>query len=142
MWHYQLFPCLLFLDPEIDKSIHFSEIQVNSLGPSKLKIKLSHYTPRRLLGGEEIQLLLILDLSTRWGWVVSVTSRSRFSPGERTPGTHCTGGWVGPRAGLDTEVRGKILSLLPGIEPQSPGRPARSVLTELPGSAKSPAKCK
>jgi hypothetical protein len=29
--------------------------------------------------------------------------------GERTPGTHCTGGWVGPRAGLDTEVRGKIL---------------------------------
>jgi hypothetical protein len=25
------------------------------------------------------------------------------------PGTHCTGGWVGPRAGLDTEVRGKIL---------------------------------
>jgi hypothetical protein len=30
-------------------------------------------------------------------------------PGERTPGTHCTGGWVGLRAGLDTEVRGKIL---------------------------------
>jgi hypothetical protein len=29
-------------------------------------------------------------------------------PGERTPGTHCTGGWVSPRAGLDTEVRGKI----------------------------------
>jgi hypothetical protein len=28
-------------------------------------------------------------------------------PGERTPGTHCTGGWVDPRAGLDTEVRGK-----------------------------------
>jgi hypothetical protein len=26
-----------------------------------------------------------------------------FTPGERTPGTHCTGGWVGPRAGLDTE---------------------------------------
>jgi hypothetical protein len=30
-------------------------------------------------------------------------------PGERTHGTHCTGGWVGLRAGLDTEVRGKIL---------------------------------
>jgi hypothetical protein len=27
----------------------------------------------------------------------------------RAPGTHCTGGWVGPRAGLDTEARGKIL---------------------------------
>jgi hypothetical protein len=41
-------------------------------------------------------------------------------------GTHCTGGWVNPRAGLDTEARGKILSPLPGIELLSPGRPARS----------------
>jgi hypothetical protein len=38
------------------------------------------------------------------GGVVSVTPRPRF-----TPGTHCTGGWVGPRAGLDTEDRGKII---------------------------------
>jgi hypothetical protein len=37
------------------------------------------------------------------GWVVSVTPWPRFSPGKRTPGTHYTGGWVGPRAGLDTE---------------------------------------
>jgi hypothetical protein len=29
-------------------------------------------------------------------------------PGEKTPGTHCTGGWEGPRAGMDTEARGKI----------------------------------
>jgi hypothetical protein len=28
-------------------------------------------------------------------------------PWERTSGTHYTGGWVGLRAGLDTEVRGK-----------------------------------
>jgi hypothetical protein len=47
-------------------------------------------------------------------------------PGERTPGTHCTGGWAGPRAGLDTVARGKILSPLPGIKPRLPGRPARS----------------
>jgi hypothetical protein len=46
--------------------------------------------------------------------VVSVTPRPRFSPGQRNPGTHCTGGWVGPRAGLDTEARGKIVSPLPG----------------------------
>jgi hypothetical protein len=31
-------------------------------------------------------------------------SAALYSP-ERTPGTHCTGGWVGPRAGLDTEGR-------------------------------------
>jgi hypothetical protein len=63
-------------------------------------------------------------------------SRLRFIAGERTPGTHWTGGWVGPRAGLDTEARGKILSPLPGVEPRLLGRPARSqtLLTELPGS--------
>jgi hypothetical protein len=41
-------------------------------------------------------------------------SRQRHAPAElysrgKDPGTHCTGGWVGPRAGLDTEARGKIL---------------------------------
>jgi hypothetical protein len=44
---------------------------------------------------------------------------------------------VGLRAGLDTEATGKIILLLSGIEPRSPGRPARSrtlKLTELPGS--------
>jgi hypothetical protein len=47
-------------------------------------------------------------------------------PRERTTGTHCTGGWVGPRAGLDIEATGKIFSPLPGIEPRPPGRPASS----------------
>jgi hypothetical protein len=46
--------------------------------------------------------------------------------GERTHGTHCTGGWVGPKADLDREAKGKRHSLLPGIEPRSPGRPVRS----------------
>jgi hypothetical protein len=44
----------------------------------------------------------------------------------RARGTHCTGGWVGLRAGLGTEVTGKIPLPLPGIEPRSSGRPARS----------------
>jgi hypothetical protein len=60
------------------------------------------------------------------GWVVSVTPLSLFSPGEGILGTHCAGGWVGPRAGVDTDVTGKVLSPLPGIEPRSPGRPVRS----------------
>jgi hypothetical protein len=41
-------------------------------------------------------------------WLASRLGRA-FTPGERTPGTHCTGGWVGPRAGVDTEARGKIV---------------------------------
>jgi hypothetical protein len=32
-------------------------------------------------------------------------------PQEKTPGTHWTRVWMGPRAGLDTESRGKILCL-------------------------------
>jgi hypothetical protein len=48
------------------------------------------------------------------GWVVSLTPRPRFTPGELTPSTHCTGGWVKPRAGLDTEATGKILRLCQG----------------------------
>jgi hypothetical protein len=41
-------------------------------------------------------------------------------PGERTHGTHCTGGWVGPRAGLDTEATGKILCYCRGSNPDRP----------------------
>jgi hypothetical protein len=44
-------------------------------------------------------------------------------PGERTPGTHWTGGWVGPRADLDAKARRKILCLCRGL---NPGRPVRS----------------
>jgi hypothetical protein len=44
----------------------------------------------------------------------------RFTAGERTPGTHCTGGWVGRRAGLDTEVREKILCPFRGSNPDRP----------------------
>jgi hypothetical protein len=55
--------------------------------------------------------------------VVSITPRPCFTPGERIPGTHCTGGWVGPRAGLDAEARGKILCL---CRESNPGRPVRS----------------
>jgi hypothetical protein len=31
-------------------------------------------------GVEEVQLLLILSLGRRWGWVVSITPRPRFTP--------------------------------------------------------------
>jgi hypothetical protein len=40
--------------------------------------------------------------------------------GERTPGFHCTGSWVGLRAGLDTEVRGKILCPCRASNPDHP----------------------
>jgi hypothetical protein len=45
-----------------------------------------------------------LTSATRWGWVISVTPRPRF-----TPGTHWIGGWVGLGDGLDEGARRKIL---------------------------------
>jgi hypothetical protein len=44
----------------------------------------------------------------RGEWSASRPGRV-LTPGEKTPGTDCTGGWVNPKTGLDTEVRGKIL---------------------------------
>jgi hypothetical protein len=41
-------------------------------------------------------------------WSASRPGRA-FIPGERTPGIHWTGGWVGPRDGLYKEDREKIL---------------------------------
>jgi hypothetical protein len=35
----------------------------------------------------------------------------RFTPGERSPGTHWIGGWVDPRAGLDDVHKIKLLTL-------------------------------
>jgi hypothetical protein len=41
---------------------------------------------------------------------LSASRTGRFIPKERATGTHCTGGWVGPRAVLDTVVERKIPS--------------------------------
>jgi hypothetical protein len=47
-------------------------------------------------------------------------------PRGKASGTHCTGGWVSLRAGLDTQARGKTRLSPPGIEPRLPDSPARS----------------
>jgi hypothetical protein len=79
---------------------------------------------------------LFLNLGTGRGYVGSASRSGRFYSRER-PGTYCTGGWVGPGAGLDR--CGK--SLHTGI--RSPDLPARSVvaipttLSRLPISASS-----
>jgi hypothetical protein len=53
-------------------------------------------------------------------WVVNVTPWPRFIPGERTSSTHWKGGWVGPRADLNTGVVGKILCFCRGSNPDRP----------------------
>jgi hypothetical protein len=55
----------------------------------------------------------------------SVSRPGRFTPGERAPGTHWIGGWVGPRTGLDDVETRKFLTL-PRLELRSLSRPAHS----------------
>jgi hypothetical protein len=55
-----------------------------------------------------------------------------LSPQERAPSTHWVGGWVGLRAVLDTEVRGRILCLCWGSNPGHPE--CNQTLTGYPSS--------
>jgi hypothetical protein len=90
------------------------EVQVK--GKGKAHPITGHEGPR---GEVEVCIaLLILDLSARRGWVVSITPRPLY-PLER-PDTHCTGGWVGRRAGLDRWGKSRPTGI------RSPDRPARS----------------
>jgi hypothetical protein len=50
--------------------------------------------------GEGRYSSIILDLSTKWRWVVNFTPSS-FTPGQWDPGTRRIRCWVGPRSGLD-----------------------------------------
>jgi hypothetical protein len=55
----------------------------------------------------------------------SASRPSRFTTGERAPGTHWIGGWVGSRAGLDDMEKIKFL-VPPGLELRPLGSPACS----------------
>jgi hypothetical protein len=61
----------------------------------------------------------------------SVSCPCRFTPRERAPGTQWIGGWVGPRAGLDTVVKRKIPSPAGTRTPDHPARSSGLYTTEL-----------
>jgi hypothetical protein len=52
----------------------------------------------------------------------SASRPGRFTPGERAPGTHWIGGWVGPRTGLDDVEKRKILDPTGTRTPTSPSQ--------------------
>ena len=72
----------------------------------KVKVKCTLVQALRLCTGRTAYrgnrgiALLFHDHGTRRRWGISVTPWPLFIPGER-PSVHCTGGWVGPRAGVD-----------------------------------------
>jgi hypothetical protein len=64
-----------------------------------VKVKQFRYRPEKAQRVDRCVALPFRDLGARRGCVVSITPRPLY-PQER-PGTHCTGSWVGPRAGID-----------------------------------------
>jgi hypothetical protein len=64
----------------------------------------------------------ILELDTRWIWVVRFKFQPRFTTGGRAPGTHWIGSWVDLTAGMDAVAKRIKSLILPGIEhhPSSP----------------------
>jgi hypothetical protein len=71
----------------------------------------------------------ILNLGTKWMWVSGqLHAQAALPSGERTSGTNWIGGWLGPRAGLDTVA--KTISSRPYRE-SNPGRPVRNLVTVL-----------
>jgi len=90
----------------------------------KLRLCTGRTAPR----GSRGIALLFLDHGTRRG-DGSASRLAALCPRER-PGTHCTGGWVGPRAGLDRYGKSRLhRDSIPG--PSSPYPVA--IPTTLPG---------
>jgi hypothetical protein len=86
----------------------------------KVKVKL----PRYFHGGDKGEgRYSSYSLTSTPDRVSNIMPQLRSTPKERTPGTHWIGGWLGLRAGLDTDARGKILCLSRG---SNPGRPVYS----------------
>ena len=72
----------------------------------------SFYRPRSPLGWVEVYLHSFLGPSALDGGGGSAPRPGLLYPRER-PGIHCTGGWVGPRNGLD----GRKISFPPEFDP-------------------------
>jgi hypothetical protein len=93
-----------------------------------VKVKLPCYTTWRYSRKEEVQLLLILDLSIRLGeWSAPHPGHALVQG--KAPSTHWTGGWVGPKA-RHTDYKTNPLPLT-GIEPSLSSLQSNTILIEL-----------
>jgi len=88
-----------------------------TLANKKLKVKWTRYRPGvAQMMGRGIALLFH-DRGIRSGWVVSSTPRPHFNPGkDHVP--ILTGGWVGPRSGVDRRKISSPLGFDPGTSSQ------------------------
>jgi len=75
---------------------------VEGKGTTAHVLKLSTTLWRRIGSGGTVPRILGQGTRRRWG--VSFKTRPLYPLGERATDTHCIGGWVGPRADLNTAV--------------------------------------
>jgi hypothetical protein len=87
-------------------------------GKGKVARALKEHHNMKAYWGVEVQLHAFLS-SVLDGGEFSASHTGRFTPRERAPGTHWIEGWVGPRAGLNTVVKRKILSSCRDSNPRS-----------------------
>jgi hypothetical protein len=85
----------------------------------KLSLCLTKHHAMKTYWGMEVQLHAFLT-SALDGSEWSASRPDRFTPRKRVPGTHWTGGWVGPRAVLDAVMKKKILSPRRVSNPRTP----------------------
>jgi hypothetical protein len=97
-----------------------------------LKVKQSHNIVMELQGVEDVQLLLIHDLVTKWGeW--SASRPDRASPqGKGSPEPIVQKAWWAPEPVWTQRLEEKSL-VSAWIEPQSPGPQSDTIPTEIPG---------
>jgi hypothetical protein len=67
-----------------------------------LSLSLTKYHTMKMYRGSEDTSPRILNLCTRWRW--SALRSGSFTPEERAPSTHWTGGWLDHRTGMNVVV--------------------------------------
>jgi hypothetical protein len=95
--------------------------------PSRINFPILSFSKSKGIGKSKVVLVLFLNWAPchegvlgEWEW--SASRPGRFTPGERARGTHCIGGWVGPRACLDTVVKREIRGPCWDSNPDHPAR--------------------
>jgi hypothetical protein len=82
------------------------------------------YYAMKAYRGVDVEIHIFLSSALAGGeW--SASRLCRFTPEERTPGTHWIGGWVDPRVGLDDVDNRKFLTLRDSNSDPSVVQPVR-----------------
>jgi hypothetical protein len=86
-------------------NVKFITIKVGIRSEVKLFLRLTKHHAMKTYGRMKVYLHTFLTLALHGG--ESASRLGRFTPGERVPGTHWIGGWVGPRSDIDAMAKRK-----------------------------------